>query len=75
MGDVLVARPARGASLQRDPDGRIATGVVAALDQVPGVPLDADPSHLAAVALLVLERDAALAAARAEVDEVDRTSD
>lgn len=32
----------------------ITTGVVAALDQVPGVPLDADPSHLAAVALLVL---------------------
>lgn len=32
----------------------IVTGVVAALDQVPGVPLDADPSHLAAVALLVL---------------------
>lgn len=32
----------------------IATGIVAALDQVEGIPLDADPSHLAAVALLVL---------------------
>lgn len=32
----------------------IVTGLVAALDQVQGVPLDADPSHLAAVALLVL---------------------
>lgn len=32
----------------------IVTGVVAALDMVTGVPLDADPSHLAAVALLVL---------------------
>ncbi len=32
----------------------IATGVVAALDQVEGLPIDADPSHLAAVALLVL---------------------
>ena len=32
----------------------IATGLVAALDQVEGVPLDADWSHLAAVALLVL---------------------
>lgn len=32
----------------------IATGVVAALDQVPSMPLDADATHLAAVALLVL---------------------
>lgn len=32
----------------------IVTGLVAALDQVEGLPLDADPSHLAAVALLVL---------------------
>ncbi len=32
----------------------IATGLVAALDQVSTLPLDADPSHLAAVALLVL---------------------
>ena len=32
----------------------VATGVVAALDQLDGVPIDADPTHLAAVALLVL---------------------
>ena len=32
----------------------IVTGIVAALDQVEGIPMDADPSHLAAVALLVL---------------------
>ena len=32
----------------------IATGLVALLDRIEGLPLDADPSHLAAVALLVL---------------------